>query len=244
MNQYSTEDVARYAEGLMEPGEQAAFEQALATDASLQEALDLYREVQQGLQQQWHPDAQEKALRATLKDLGQQYFTGKTGGRVVRMKNALRAAVAVAAVAILVVFVWHPWQKDLYTQYADASMITSVERGADSASLLQMATRAFNKRDYAGALPLLQQTLLQEANNSFVQYYYGIALLETGKTAEAQQIFTKLHEGNSVFKYEATFYMALSYLKNGDRSSCRSWLQQIPADASNYGKAKELLKKL
>lgn len=245
MSNYTTEDIARYAEGLMEPGELPAFEQALAADAGLQEQLALYREVQDDLQQHFTKDEGEERLKATMQDLRKEHFAPRSPGRVVRIKRFMQVTAAAAVVAALVLVVWRPWQQeDLYAEYANARMITSVERGADADSLLQLATRAFNKKDYATAVPLLEQAARQDGNNSFIQYYYAIALLETGKTDSARNILMDLHRGQSVFKHDATFYMALSYLKEDDPNNCLLWLLSIPADAGNYEKAQELSKKL
>ncbi len=51
-------------------------------------------------------------------------------------------------------------------------------------------------------------------------------------------------KGESAFKYEAAFYEALSFLKEKDNGTAKDWLEKIPADAPNYKKAQELMKKL
>jgi hypothetical protein len=68
--------------------------------------------------------------------------------------------------------------------------------------------------------------------------------MHLGQTSEAEKIFTALYNGQSAFKYEAAFYLAVTYLKDGNKAASREWLQKIPADATNYGKAQELLRKL
>ena len=53
-----------------------------------------------------------------------------------------------------------------------------------------------------------------------------------------------LYSRVSLFKYDAAFYMALSYLKEKNKPGCKEWLNKIPADAGPYSNAQELLKKL
>jgi hypothetical protein len=77
-----------------------------------------------------------------------------------------------------------------------------------------------------------------------VNFYYGVSLLQTNRIGEAREIFNQLYAGQSAFKFEAAFYQALSFLKEDNKALCREWLQKIPADAPNYNKAQELLKKL
>ena len=74
--------------------------------------------------------------------------------------------------------------------------------------------------------------------------YCGISLIETGHSEEARNYLLKVFNGESVFKYDAGFYIALSYLKEKKEKECIAWLKKIPADASNYDKAQELIQKL
>ena len=53
-----------------------------------------------------------------------------------------------------------------------------------------------------------------------------------------------VYNGVSSFKYDAAFYLALSYLKEKNKADCKNWLNKIPADAGIYNKAQELLKKI
>lgn len=224
------DDIARYAEGLMEADEQAAFEASLAADASLQQQLELYQEVHTGLQQHFTPDTE---LQQTLQGLRGEFFTKKPA-RVIPFK---RYAVAVAAILIAVMFVWQPWKPSLYKQYADITMVAPVERGEETDQLSE-AVAAFNKKDFTTAASLLEK--VYDSTNSFTSFYYGVALLQSNETGRARTILNRLYAGESAFKNEAAFYLALSYLKEDDKTTCINWLQKIP----DHPKAQELLKKL
>ena len=52
----------------------------------------------------------------------------------------------------------------------------------------------------------------------------------------------ELYNDNSTFKYEAAFYMALSYLKEKNENKTREWLNKIPVDAAVHQKVKSLEK--
>ena len=240
-------DIARYAEGEMTAEERSAFETALTADESLRQQLVLYQEVHAGLQQHFGADAQQAQLQDTLHSLRTEFFnTVNTAvpAKVISMKRYLRGAAAVAAVLIAVVFIWQPWQPGLFNKYAETSMVAPAERGGNTDNLLQQGVDAFNKKNFSRAASLLQQLRRQDTTNSAVNFYYGVALLQTDKLTAAFTLFNQLYTGQSAFKYEAAFYNALVYLKEDNKVACKEWLQKIPADASNYNKAQELLRKL
>jgi predicted Zn-dependent protease len=241
MTPYSYEHIARYAEGEMTAEEKQSFEQALAADLSLQEQLVLYREVHGSLQQHFYKDEKQEQLENTLRQMRGEYFGKKS--KVVSINRYLRYAVAAAAVLLVTLFLWKPWQP-LYDQYSDVEMTNPAERGSTPDSLLEKAAVAFNDEDFTNAVIYLEQANKLQPGDSFTQYYYGLALLQKGEPGEARKILEPLHSGESAFKYEATFYIALSYLKEENKAACREWLQKIPADAAKHAKAKELLRKL
>lgn len=249
------DDIARYAEGLMEHDEQMEFETALSEDSELQEQLLLYKDAHSKLEKHFAAEPGEEKLKVTLQDMRKEFFAEENTGTPVKQLSPYRAKVVkamwrkvavVAAAAVLVaVFVWKPWEgRDLYTKYADTEMVSSVERGSHTDSVLAQATKAFNAKEFSSAATYLYEVVQADSSNSFAQFYYGVSLLQSGKTEMARQALTGLAKGNSAFKYEAMFYMGLSYLKEKDEDNCRKWLKQIPAGSGNYGKVKELLEKL
>lgn len=245
MSTFNYDDIARYAEGEMEAGERLSFEEALAVDTSLQQKLAMYREVHASLQQHFGKDEQQEQLQHSLQELRSEFFKGAANpGKVVSFRRYFRAITAVAAIVIAILFIWEPWRSDLFGEYAATQMVAPVERGENTETLLQEAAVAFNKEDFSTAAGLLQTAVQQQPDNSFAQFYYGVALLQTNRLDEARGIFSRLFQGASVFKYEAAFYQALTYLKEDNKQACRQWLQKIPADAGNYSKAQSLLEKL
>ena len=242
MNTYN--DIARYVEGEMTADERSAFEATLASDASLRQQLALYQDVDTSLQQHFNVDEQRQQLQHTMQSLRGEFFGAVSKpAKVVSLKRTLRAAVAVAAILIAVVFVWQPWKPSLFNKYGVTSMATT-ERGNNTDVLLQQAVTAFNKKDYSSAASLLQQVKQQDTANSYVNFYYGVALLKSDRIPEARLVFDQLYAGQSAFTFEAAFFQALGYLAEKNNTACKEWLQKIPADAANYEKAQELLHEL
>jgi hypothetical protein len=238
-------DIARYVEGDMTADERSAFEAMLASNESLRRQLALYQEVNTSLQQHFNPDGQRNQLQGTLQSLRGDFFgAASQPAKVVAFKRYLRGAVAVAAILIAVVFAWQPWKPALFEKFSETSMVAPAERGNNADNVLQQAAAAFNKKEYSTAVTRLQQARAQDTANSYINFYYGVALLKSGHLPEARAIFDQLYSGQSAFKFEAAFFQALGYLKENNKMECREWLQKIPADAINYEKAQALLKKL
>lgn len=238
-------DIARYAEGEMTADERSTFETALASDESLRRQLALYQEVHSSLQQHFSAGDQRNPLQDTMQSLRGEFFGNNSQpAKVISFNRYLRSAVAVAAILIAVIIIWQPWKPGLFKEFSETSMVAPAERGGPADNLLQQAVEAFNRKDYSSSVLLLQQVKQQDTANSFVDFYYGVALLQTDRLPEAREIFNQLYAGQSAFKFEAAFYQALGYLKEDNKTDCKEWLQKIPSDAPNYNKAQELLNKL
>lgn len=243
--------ISRYLDGEMNAEEKKAFEEQLQQDATLQKEVDLFREVNETLKMKLHPDENELALLNSLEEMRGEYF--KSGAKVVPFRQLRRWMAAAAAVIIVAVsmLILAPWKKDLYKQYAYIEMPPVAQRGTPADSLLRQATENFNNKKFAASLPFFEAILKDDPQNSFVHYFYSIALLENGQIEKSRTELAGLYEGTSLFKYDAAFYMALSYLRESvpsgiekNKDKCKEWLNKIPWDAGVYNKAQKLLKKL
>jgi tetratricopeptide (TPR) repeat protein len=244
MTPYSLTDIARYAEGDMSAEELQAFEQALAADATLRQQLALYHDVHSSLQQHFTKDAGQLQLEGTLQQMRGEFFTRQTKtAKIVSINRTLRYVMGVAAVLLITLFLWKPWQS-LYDQYSDMQMINPAVRGDNADSLLQQAAIEFNNEEYEDASALLSEAQKLRPDDSFTNFYYGVTLMHLDQLLPARLVLGEIYDGSSVFKYEAAFYIALTYIKEKDKTSAREWLQKIPSDAANHGKAQELLRKL
>ncbi len=251
MNTFDYDMISRYLDGEMNGEELKNFEALLQQDNDLQKEVALVKELNETLQMKLHPDENELALADTMKEMRGEYFSGDTAAeqstaKIIPIKRS-RWMMAAAAVFIAVVMltIWSPWKKDsLYQHYASIEMPGVAERGVPSDSLLKLATDRFNEKKFTDALPAFETILKGDPQNSYVHYYYAIALLQSGQTERSRNELIQLVNGTSVFRYDAGFYVALSYLKEKDNANCAVWLNNIPADAGVYNKAQELLKKL
>lgn len=247
MKEFDYDMINRYLDGEMNAEEMNAFEEQMKQDAELRNETELLKNVTATLKRKLHPGETEKALRNSLTELNTEYFSDANEKAKVIPLNRRRWMTAVAAVFImaLLLTVWQPWKKeDLYTQYASLQIPGIAERGKATDSILKQAVENFNSKKFAEAIPFFETVLKDSGQNSFAEFYYAVALLQNNDIEKARGRFTGLYNGESLFKYDAAFFMALSHLKEKDKSRCIDWLSRIPADAANYSKARELLKKL
>lgn len=233
---------ARFVEGDLNEAELADFEARLQTDTELQQHLQDYRDVHLALQMQLAPDAKDAELKATLAKLNAQYFAQET--KVVSFKPFIKWASGIAAVLVVGLFIWAPWRSSLYEEFNHPGQMLVTERGSASQTDLDKAASLYNEGKYAQAKPLLAQLYLKNPNDALLGYYYGQALIATQETAKGRALLTRLYEGESAFKYDASYAIALSYLKENNEAECKAWLQKIPEGTTHYEAASKLLKKL
>lgn len=243
MDKFSKQDVISYADGEMEASEIEAFEIALRDDADLQAELKLYKSVKGTLKSKLAPNQADTEFKETLKQLTQQHFNS-AGAKPTAKIFAFSKIWYAAAILVIGLLVWAPWNKNLYNQYADTEMISFAERGNNDQADLQSATDAFNAGKFEEAEKILAPLVTEDPANDMLRYYLGVAQLEEGSVETARKNLSIVAAKESLLKYDATFYMALSYLKDKNKDECKVWLNKIPEDASSYDKAQELLKDL
>jgi tetratricopeptide (TPR) repeat protein len=261
MSTYTNEDIIRYVEGELSLEEKQKME--ADPDAALAERIALYRQLKEALEQRL-PDEGAAALRRTLGDMRGKYFAGGGGtsggnidtgnpmgendgggARVVKLKTRFPGYIAgMAAAAAILIAVVMLWPSDYLNSYGKTQMVGVTERGEGNDTLMEKASEYFNAGAFDKALPLLDQAYRADTTNQTALFYRGVARLHTGATDEARQDLQVVFAGGSLFKYEAAFYMALSYAQKGDKATALLWVGKIPSGAPAYDKAKELKKKI
>lgn len=250
MNEEKILAVARYLEGDMELQEKADFEISIGSDPELQGLLAEYENVHQTLKMKIAPSTADQQLLGTLSSLNQQYFKATAISAAVGKAPVILSLrpylkwMGVAAVLIIGLLVWAPWSAGLYEKYAISKEMSVVERGEGAQNNLEKAADFYNAGDYVSASGFLQKEYALHPENAMLAYYYSVSLIETGKVEEARKVLTEIYNGESVFKYDAAYYMALSYVKQKNNQEAIIWLRKIPSGTSNAVKAQTLIKEL
>jgi cytochrome c-type biogenesis protein CcmH/NrfG len=237
MNDIDYELIEHYFSGEMTPEEKAAFESRRQADPEFREMVATWSDVRHTLRQSLQADPKRDELIQTLQS-NRHVFQEKA--RVVSIRRLMAAAASVA-VLIASVMYWSPWKKDLVDQYSIEEMISPAERGSSKDSLAAQAAVQFNHRHYKETIITLDKLLAEQPGDAYARYYRGLSYYENDQPAQARHDLEAIYNGESVFKYDGAFFIALSYLKEKNTEKCKEWLSLIPASAENYDKAQELL---
>lgn len=107
---------------------------------------------------------------------------------------------------------------------------------------LTLGVQAYEQRNYALAAEQLQKHLQVQPKDVFAVLYLGISQYFLGEKEKAIATLLPLTTIQEPINYASQWYIALSYISQGDLNKAKSFLQ-ILADTKEYGeKAKQLLK--
>ncbi len=251
------ENIERYLSGDMSREERVNFERELEHNPELADEMRFYEYVNRSVSRALSPPEDELLFKSSLRAVSdenrhtERYLypayksAGKSGsGRVSNRLLRIISICSVAAAIVLVVFIWAPWHQSLVTQFADVPMASVVERGSGTEATIQEAVRLFNNREYKNALPLFNQALQEQSDDSYLLFHRGIALLHTGELVAARSDMLRVYSSGSIYQHDAAFYIALTYAAANNRDDALRWLEYVPSDALIFQKAEALRKKL
>ena len=222
----NTEKIDRYLRGELPEADRNAFEAELNQSPDLAAELALQKDMEQFLRKQ----DRRAALKGQLENMGSEFFQNtapKETGRIVplRRNQTMRWVIGLAAtIALILVARFLLFQPDLYEQYGQHPPLAMIEKSNAAQDNLAAMESAFNQKDYAKALPLLQTYVQEKPEDIQAQLYLAICLLETGKYTAARNLFAPISSGESSFVDYGQWYLALSYLKEGNKTEC--WLDE------------------
>ena len=219
--------------------EKISFEKQLAEDQELASAFETFKELNLYLDNKFGNEQELKAFKKNLKSISKEHFKSKKS-KVIGF-SPWHYAVA-ASVAILVgLFVFQNINPS-FDDYNNPEMATFIERG-DVNENLKLAQDAFNSKNYKSAIPSFE-AVLNGNKSPEIQYFYAVSLLEDNQFQKAETNLLELKSGTSIYKNKATWYLALSKLKQKDYDSCKAILLTIPDDFEDYDQVQELLNEL
>jgi hypothetical protein len=189
-------------------------------------------------------DNTREELEEMIADQRERWFHTKDGPNTKVSIYVIITAVIGAGLAGLLFI--SPWHKDVYRQFSGTEMVHTNHQSAeqDTALLMHQAAAAFNHGHFNKAISLLDQVIVRDSLHSTARYYRGVSLIDEGKLAAARDDLQKVFNSQSAFRYDAAFYMALSYIRERDKQQCLEWLLKIPENAPIYWKAARLKEEL
>jgi hypothetical protein len=229
----------QYLENELPVEEKKNFEKQLSEDQEFASAFEIFKDLNLHLENKFGNATELNTFKKNLKSISKEHFKTKKS-KVVAFKP-WQYAIA-ASVAIFVgLFVFQNINPS-FEDYNNPEMATFIER-SDVNENLKLAQEAFNSKKYKTAIPYFEAILT--ANKSpEIQYFYAISLLEENQIQKAEANLVGLKSGISVYKNKATWYLALSKLKQKEYKSCKEILLTIPDDYEDYDQVQQLLNQL
>ncbi|SDX99252.1 hypothetical protein SAMN05444411_11371 [Lutibacter oricola] len=218
------------------------FDLELSTNTYFKQEFEIYKSLNESLSSKFENEENETELRSTLTNLGKEFIKEEKKGKVISIKR-LRPLMVAASIALLVGFFLFNNGNPVYSDFAKHNNLELVVRSENN-SAISKAEEAFNTKNYKTAFAQLTVLESEFPNDIEIQLHKGICLLELDKYSQAETIFTNISNGTSAFKNKATWYKALTYLKQEQFENCSNTLQTIPKSADEYELAQKLLKKL
>ncbi|WP_248724298.1 CDC27 family protein [Seonamhaeicola sp. ML3] len=236
-----------YLTGEISPEEVTAFELRLETEPEFNQAFNTYKELSSFLGNKFENEEDSVAFEANLKNISEKHFNkdeavseSKSKPKVFKL---FKYAIAASIVLLFGIFTFQQFSTPAYSDFADHDTISLMMRGEQN-SKLKDAENAFNSKEFENALALFNEIYKDDTSNSEIQYYIAITLIETNQYNKAEELLEILRKSNSAYKHKATWYLALSKLKQKEYDACLEILRAIPEDADDYEVAQRLIKKL
>ncbi len=250
MNERDLNILHDYFNGLLTPDDARHVEDRAHSDADFGEAFRLQQELEAFPKSQ----APRKALKTTLDRVGQDYFsetetsvsTPNTTPTMIVKSNARRWMALAASLTVVAAAVWFflKPEANLYEQYAQHAPLALTERSNAPQDDVAAAESAFQQKQYAKALTALDRLLANNPEHLTAKLYKGICQIEMGNANEARLTLTPIASGASALVEEAKWYIALSYLKEGNKAACETALRDISPSGDRGGDAERLVKAL
>lgn len=219
--------------------EKTNFEKQLSLDSELASAFEIFKELNLHLENKFGNEMELNAFKMNLESISEAHFKTKKS-KVVAFKP-WQYAIA-ASVAVLVGLFVSQNVNPSFDDYNTPEMATFVERG-DVNENLRLAQDAFNAKNYKAAISYFEG-VLNSNKSAEIQYFYAVSLLQDDQFQKAEANLDELQFGNSIYKYKASWYLALSKLKQKEYQSCKGILVTIPEDFEDYDQVQELLNEL
>jgi TolA-binding protein len=220
--------------------EKILFENRLQNDLDFKEKFEIYKESNQFLKTKFSTET--NAFKENLKAIAKESFikNNPKKGKIIQLRTFV---YAIAAVLVLF-FGLQLFQND-NPEYGDFNKHEEAhftERG-DLVKSLKLAQDAFNNKDYKKAI-INFELVIKEYPRPEIKYFYAISLLEENRFTDSEIVLNDIIKGKSIYKNTATWYLALSKLKQKDYKSCKAILLTIPSDYEDYSQVEKLLKSL
>lgn len=249
--------IDQYLTGSLSSSERAVFENRLLNDETFKESYEFVVTVKKVTEIK----NDQVYLKALLKDVALDVPVKSIWPKLLNWSS-------VAAVLIAVFLFWQPHKmsnEELFQTFSNPTInyskvyldtLSNFERSGalkDISGLTQQESeQVFYVHNYMvsgnfdQALLILEKLSEKVKGNSMVLYYIAICQLHLNKVAEAKEILLQLASLKSFsLQPDATYYLALCYIKEGERTKARKLLKSLLSEGTeNSYRAKQILERM
>ena len=233
----------KYLAKELSPEELTLFENRLKNDSEFKKSLDTYKELNNFLAHKFENENATNDFQKNVKNISATYFNNATSTTKIIKFKAWQYAMAASVVLFFGIYSYNLFSVPSYSDFANYETISLSVRSSENRTL-QNAETAFNDKNFIQAEKEFELLLKTDATNQEFQLYKAISEIELNKFNESEKALKNISSGNSVYKHQATWYLALIKLKQKEYKECATILHTIPQDADQYKLAQKLLKKL
>lgn len=230
-----------FVEDRLSEEDKPLFDQYWNTDPAFKEQLELQQEIYNILE--YRSTSGAEGLREKLSEVETAFRSGaRKRTSIVRKLIPIWAAACVLILAMLFLL---PRTENLYELPQMRSEIVRGQSDQEPASQrYEAAVSAFNQGQYAESTNLLRD--LQRENPNILQYgyYLGISLIGEKNFGEAENQLAGLASGESVYKNEAIYYLAVALYEQGKMGDALVQANLVPQTSSVYPQAQKLIQVL
>ncbi|MCK4561494.1 MAG: hypothetical protein KAT78_01180 [Flavobacteriaceae bacterium] len=231
-----------YLNGTLAQNEKTSFEERLKKDTLFNNEFNTYKELSSFLKNKFENEEASISFKANLKNISNKHFEKQKPSKKIIQFKPWQYAIAASFLLFFGIQYFNSTTPN-YNNFTSYDTISLIVRGSQN-ELLSNAEKAFNENDFAKSEIYFTQLLETNIDNNELKLYKAFSQIELNKFKDADTTLSILSKGNSVYKNKATWYLALSKLKQKDYKACLAILKTIDTEADDYKNAKKLLKKL
>lgn len=246
--------IERFLSGIMTDQEKQGFEKQLEEDPSLQQELDLHRQIETTLKGE-----KVHQLRDVLKKVDKNWQAPEAPKEaIVKTFNFKKIlSIAAAVLVLLVAYQFFSTTKNAssealfadnfqtYKMVLNQRTLSDTDNNSFDAKLINQGISAYEEKNFALAAATFQK--LQEQHNNIVafQFYRASSELSLENTDIAIRLLEEISsKSGHLFVEQTQWYLALAYLQKEENEKARLQLQAIPKGAYQYDAAQKILNAL
>ncbi len=228
-----------YFEGTLSDDQLEEVTRLRETDAVFDSEYQFQKELQVSLKKEERQDIKAMFSGLTTENT-------KTETKVLQLRPWLAAASIALLVGLGSWFLFFN-NSDLNTDALYAAnftpydnVIQPIERGNQLEDLKTQAFTAYENEEYPEALKLFKELHLKQ-NDSYIDFYSAMVLMQLNKQEEAIPLLEKYIEKEGELKDRASWYLALAYLKVENIASSKKQLNVLVKKNGFKAEAAEIL---